>query len=35
MSWKEIIKLIHKMEKQNIKNEKLLEEAKKEAKNFK
>ena len=35
MVWKDIIKLINKMEKQNKKNEELLKQAKKEAKDFK
>lgn len=35
MSWKEIMKLVHKMDKQQEKNEKLLEKAVREAKNFK
>lgn len=35
MNWQDIIKLIKKMEEQNLKNEQLLEQAKKEAKDFK
>lgn len=35
MSWKEIMKLIHKMERQQKQNEKLLEKARKEVENFK
>ena len=35
MSWKEVIKQIRKMEKQQEQNEKLLKKAREEAKNFK
>lgn len=35
MSWKDVMKLINKMNKQQEKNEKLLEKAKEDVKNFK